>query len=76
LNRHIAYRDFGILVALFSIPLDVAIRETPIWSYVNGPDLISIQWLRLNRDFAYREIGVLDVKCFCHFKVSIPDASP
>jgi hypothetical protein len=76
LNRHIAYRDFGILVALFSIPLDVAIHETPIWSYVNGPDLISIQRLRLNREFTYREIGVPDVNNFCHVQLSIPDASP
>jgi hypothetical protein len=55
------FRDFGILVALGSLPLHVAIRETPIWSLINGPDLISIQRLRLNRDFAYRDIGIPDV---------------
>ena len=32
LNSDFAYRDFFILVALFSLPLHVAIRETPIWS--------------------------------------------
>jgi hypothetical protein len=26
------FHDFGILVALGSFPLNVAIRETPIWS--------------------------------------------
>jgi hypothetical protein len=55
------FHDFGILVALGSLPLYVAIRETPIWSLINGPDLISIQRLRLNRDFAYRDIGIPDV---------------
>jgi hypothetical protein len=53
--------DFGILDALSSLPLYVAIRETPIWSLINDPDLISIQWLRLNHDFAYRDIGIPDV---------------
>jgi hypothetical protein len=53
--------DFNILDALGSLPLHVAIRETPIWSLINGPDLISIQQLRLNRDFTYHDIGILDV---------------
>jgi hypothetical protein len=51
-------RDFTILVALFIFPLHVAIHETPIWSWINGPDLILIQWLRLSRDFSYRKIGI------------------
>jgi hypothetical protein len=41
------------------LSLHVAIRETPIWSWINGPDLILIQWLRLNRDFAYRDFDIL-----------------
>jgi hypothetical protein len=55
------FRDFGILDALSSLPLYVAICESPIWSLINDPDLISIQWLRLNRDFAYRDIEIPDV---------------
>jgi hypothetical protein len=52
------------------------IHKTPIWSYVNGPDLISIQRLRLNREFAYREIRVPDVNNIFHVQLSILDASP
>ena len=52
------FRDFNILITLGSLPLHVAIRETPIWSWINGPDLILIQRLRLSRDFAYREIKI------------------
>ena len=55
------FRDFGILVALGSLPLHVAIHETLIWILMNDPDLISIQRLRLNRDFAYHDIGIPDV---------------
>ena len=36
--------------------LQVAIGETPRWSWINGPEQTSIWRLRLFRDFAYREI--------------------
>jgi hypothetical protein len=49
------FRDSCCIVFL---SLHVAIPETPIWSWINGPDLILIQRLRLSRDFAYREIGI------------------
>jgi hypothetical protein len=55
------FHDFGILDALISLPLYVAIHETSIWSLINDPDLISIQRLRLNRDFTYVNIGIPDV---------------
>jgi hypothetical protein len=55
------FRDFGILVALGSLPLYVAIHETPIWSLINGPDMISIQRLRLNHNFSYHDIRIPDV---------------
>jgi hypothetical protein len=47
--------------ALCSLPFKFPIRETPreIKSTVQISFLI--QWLRLNRDIAYREIGVFDV---------------
>jgi hypothetical protein len=41
------------------VTLHVAIPETPKWSGINGPDLSLIQRLRLNRNFAYREIDIL-----------------
>jgi hypothetical protein len=41
-----------------SLSLHVMIHETPIWSWINGPDLILIQRLRLSRDFSYREIRI------------------
>jgi hypothetical protein len=71
LDRDIAYREIGILVAFVSFPLDIVIRETPTRAIMNGLDSFSIQWLRLHRDIAYREIDILVVKCFCHFKVPI-----
>jgi hypothetical protein len=40
---------------------------------INGPDLISIQRLRLNRDFAYREIGILDALGSLPLQVAILD---
>jgi hypothetical protein len=40
------------------LSLHVAIPETLIWSWINGPDLILIQRLRLSRDFSYREIEI------------------
>jgi hypothetical protein len=73
LDRDIAYREIGILVAFVSFLLDIAIRETPTRAIINGLDSFSIQWLRLNRDIAYRDFGILVAKCFCHFKVPIPD---
>jgi hypothetical protein len=41
------------------LPLQVAIHETPKWSWINGPDLILIQRLRSYRDFAYRDFDIL-----------------
>ena len=73
LDRDIAYREIGILVAFVSFPLDIVIRETLTLDIINGLDSFSIQWLRLHRDIAYREIDILVVKCSCHFKVPIPD---
>jgi hypothetical protein len=57
IKSRFSYRDFEFLLHCF-LSLHVAIRETPIWSWINGPDLILIQRLRLSRDFAYREIGI------------------
>jgi hypothetical protein len=37
----------------------VAIPDTPQWRGINGPDQSLIQRLRLNRNFAYREIDIL-----------------
>jgi hypothetical protein len=44
---------------IISFPLDVVIHETSIRTGINGPDSILIQWLRLNRDFTYRDFGIL-----------------
>ena len=39
----------------------------------DGSDLFWIQRLRLNREIAFRDFGVLDVKRFWHCKVPNPD---
>ena len=66
------FHDFDILVAFVSLPLHVAIHETLIWSQINGPDLISIQQLRLNHDFAYRDFAYHD---FAYHDIGIPDVN-
>ena len=73
LDRDIAYREIGILVAFVSFPLDIAICETRTRAIINGLDSFLIQWLRLNRDIAYREIGILVALCSFPFEFVIPE---
>jgi hypothetical protein len=37
IDRDIAYREIGILVAFVSFPFEIAIRETPTQAVINGP---------------------------------------
>jgi hypothetical protein len=73
LDRDIAYREIGILVAFVSFPLDIAIRETPTGAIINGLDSFSIQWLRLNRDIAYRDFDILVALFSIPLDVAIPE---
>ena len=59
MNRDFAYHEIDILDALGSLPPQVTIPETPIWSYINGPDMNLFQQLRLDRNIAYRKIEIL-----------------
>jgi hypothetical protein len=67
-----AYREIDILVAMCSLPLYFAIRETPIWGVINDPGLILAQWLRLNRNITYRDFGSLVAFVHLPLHVAIP----
>jgi hypothetical protein len=56
------------------MPIEFPILDSPM-KEINSPDIILIQQLRLHREIAYRDFGVLDVKRFWHYKVPIADAS-
>jgi hypothetical protein len=56
---HIAKSE---VFAFVSFLFEIAIRETPTQAVINGPGMTLTQRLRLNRNIAYREIGVSDVK--------------
>ena len=73
LDRDIAHREIGILVVLSSFHFEFAIPETPIWSYIYGPDHLWILRSRFTRDFAYREIGILVALCSLPHEFVIPE---
>ena len=70
--RDFAYRKFVIQVTLFLLSLHIAIRETPTWSWTNGPDMNLFQRPRLDRDITHREIEILVVLSSFHFEFVIP----